>query len=217
MFGFGVPIDAQTLASVNRKGTPKAGDGSEVIWYQLYDTQSYVSGTTVALNFFAAPSTDDTLSNLSQGGQLPARQSLQIHQCCLDILSVLPVTLDTAAGPLTTAGVLNDLALILFGANQRPIWTLIVSNKTYGPYSLTVLHGTGGPMGFGYGSSIATNSGSIQYAKNDPEPGWNYWGSLIIAQQSNFNLTMKWSTAATLTADKRLRTSLMGILNRPVQ
>jgi len=217
MFGFGIPFTPETLAQVTRKGTPKAGDGSEVIWYQLYDTLSYVSATTVALNFYQNPSSDDTLSNLAQGGQLPASQSLQIHQCCLDILSILPVTLDTAAGPLTTAGVLNDLSLLLFGSLTRPIWTLFISNKAYGPYSLTVLHGTGGPTGWGYGSSIATSSGSIQFAKNDPGAGWNYWGNLIITQQANFNLAVKWAAAATLTADKRLRMSLFGVLNRRVQ
>ena len=214
--GFGQRFQARSNAQVNAAATPPSGNAAEAIWHQLYDTQTFTSAATVTLTFFRAAVADQTLSNMPQGGVLPVPQTLQIYDITLDILSVLPVTLDTAVGPLTTAGVLNDLSLVIFGSGQRPTWTLGISDKNYGPYSLTVLHGTGGPAGWGYGSSIATSSGSIQYARNEPAPGWNYYGNIIIPSQVNFSLVMNWAATATLTANKLLRTSFFGVLNRRV-
>lgn len=214
--GFGARFQARSNAQVNAAATPPSGNAAEAIWHQLYDTQTFTSAATTTLTFFRLSQADTTLSNMPQGGVLPVPQTLQIYDITLDIMSALPVTLDTAVGPLTTAGVLNDLALLIFGSAQRGTWTLGISDKNYGPYSLTVLHGTGGPAGWGYGSSIATSSGSIQYARNEPAPGWNYYGNIIIPSQVNFSVVFNWAATATLTANKLLRTSLFGVLNRRV-
>lgn len=216
--GFGVPITPATLAQVNAAGTPSAGDGSEVIFHQFFDTQPYVSATTTKLSFFTQNQNDNTLSNLETPSALPAPQSFQIYDVTLDILEGVPVTLMTAVGVLTTVGVLTDMATLLLGSPNRPVWSLFISNKEYGPYSLTTLHGTGGPEGIGYGSSIATSSGSIQYARNAIQGGWNYWGNIIIKERANFKFVLAWAAAATLgSTDTRFRVSMFGILNRAVQ
>lgn len=216
--GFGVPITPQSLAQVTAKGTPIAGDGSEVIFHQMFDTQQYVSATTTKLSFFSKASDDTTITNLEQPSQLPDPQTLQIYNITCDILPVTPVTLQTAVGPLTTAGVLTDMANLLMSAGARPTWTLTISNKTYGPYSLTALHGTGGPDGVGYGSSLGTSSGSIQYARNTTTDGWNYWGNIILTQRASFSVKLNWATAVTLGTDlPYIRISMFGIMNRAVK
>ena len=134
-----------SAAAVEAAATPPSGNSQEAIWHQLYDTQTFTSAATTRMNFFAATNADKTLSNLEQGGTLPKPQSLQIYNICLDVLAVVPVS--TSA---TITGVLNDFALLFLGSAQRPTWTLTISSKAYGPYSLTTLGGTGGPTGFGF-------------------------------------------------------------------
>jgi len=208
--GFGAPFRALPKAAVEAAATPSSGHAQESIWHQLYDTQTYVSAATTRLVFFNAANADRTLTNMEQAGALPRPQSLQLHNICCDLLSLTPVS--TAAGGI--AGVLNDMALLLLASASRPTFTLSISQKSYGPYSLTLLHGTGGPAGFGWGTFTAEES--IQYSRNDPGPGWNYFGRVIIPEQVNFNLEMNWAAAQTLTGDTRVRCSLFGVLNRRV-
>lgn len=191
---------------VESQATPPSGGSEESIWHQIYDTQTFTDNTTTRMVFFQAANADRTLSNMDQGGALPRPQKLRIHNICLDILSPVPVS--TSA---TLTGVLNDLALLIFGATQRPTWTLNISQKAYGPYSLTTLGGTGGPTGFGFSSDGAE---IIQFAKNDPSGGWNYFGRVIIPEQVNFNLEINYAATADVTEDKRFRVSLFGVLNR---
>lgn len=210
MAGFGARFRALPKAAVEAAATPPSGNAQEAIWHQLYDTQTFTSAATTVMTFFANTNADKTLSNLEQGGTLPRPQSLQIYDITLDIMLAAPVS--TAAGGV--AGVLNDLALLLLGSGQRPTWTLSISSKNYGPYSLTTLHGTGGPTGFGWGTFTAEES--IQFAKNDPGAGWNYFGRVIIPEQVSFGLTINYAATATLTGDARFRASLFGVLNRRV-
>lgn len=205
---FGVRFTPMSRAAVERQATPPSGSSEENIWHQLYDTQTFTDNTTVALTFFQAANADKTLSNLDQGGTLPRFQALRVHNVSLDILSPVPVS--TSA---TLTGVLNDLALLLIGSAQRPTWTLTISNKAYGPYSLTTLHGTGGPSGFGFSSDGAE---IIQYARNEPMGGWNYSGQLTIPEQVNFQLTINYAATADVTENKLFRVSLFGVLNRRV-
>ena len=210
MAGFGAAFRALPKAAVEAAATPPSGHAQEAIWHQVYDTQTYVDNTTTRLVFFQATNADRTLTNLEQGGALPRPQSLQIHNICADFLGAAPVTVTAA----TVEGILNDIALLMIGSAQRPTWTLNISQKSYGPYSLTVLHGTGGPNGFLSGTQAAGTT--LQYGRNDSSPGWNYFGRVIIPEQVNFNLEVNWAAAANLTADTRIRISLFGVLNRRV-
>jgi hypothetical protein len=209
---FGAPFRALPGAAVQSAATPPSGTSEEAIWDQRYDTQLFTSAATVNLNFFQVTNADRTLSNMGQGGTLPSPWSLQIHMITMDILSIIPVTINAAAA---VTGVLDDLALLIFSSNARPTWTLTINEKQYGPYSLTLLHGTGGPVGFNDGTQAA--GASVQYAYNTTVPGWNYFGRVIILTQNPFNLNMTWAAAPTLTGNKRIRASLFGVLNRKVQ
>lgn len=208
MGGFGSPFAARTRQQVEAMATPPSGAAAESIWHQLYDSQTFTSASSTKLVFYQTANSDKTLSNIDQGGTLPRFQTLQIHNICMDILSTIPVS--TSA---TLTGVLNDLALLTIGLAQRPTWTLTLSAKAYGPYSLTTLHGTGGPDGFGFSSDGAE---IIQYARMDNSPGWNYYGRVIIPEQVSFDMTVNYAATATLTEDKLFRSSLFGVLTRRV-
>lgn len=203
---FGARFEALPGSVVEAGATPPSGGAEESIWHQAYDTQTFTDNTTTRMVFFQTANADRTLSNMDQGGAFPRPQKLRIFNICLDILSPVPVSTS-----LTITGVLNDLALLLFGANQRPTWTLNISQKAYGPYSLTTLGGTGGPAGFGFSSD---GTEIIQFARNDPSGGWNYFGRVTIPEQVNFNLEINYAATADITEDKRFRVSLFGVLNR---
>lgn len=209
MSGFGAAFKAIPSAAVDAAATPAAGTSAEVIWHQLYDTQTYTDAVTTRLEFFTQATNDRTLTNMPTPGILPRFQMMRIYNVCLDVLSIIPVT--TSA---TITGVLNDLALLLIGSNQRPTWTLNISSKDYGPYSLSALHGTGGPDGFGFSGDGAE---IIQYARNACWPGWNYMGRVTLREQVPFFVVATWAAAADMTEDKRLRLSFFGVLNRNIQ
>ncbi len=155
----------------------------------ISQVQTFTSAATTRMVFFQAANADRTLSNMDQGGAFPRPQKMRLFNLCLDILNPIPVS--TAA---TLTGALNDLALLLIGSAQRPTWTLNISQKAYGPYSLTTLGGTGGPVGIvgsGDGAEI------IQFAKNDPSGGWNYFGRVTIPEQVNFFTEINYAATAT--------------------
>lgn len=204
--GFGAPFRAKSRAQIQSAVTPASGKAQESIWHCLYDTQTYVDNTTTRLTFFQTTNVDPTLSNMEAGGQLPSPQSFEIHNICLDLLP--GVGISTSA---TTTGNGDDMALLLL--TGRPVWTLTISQKAYGPYPLTSLHGTGGPQVFGFSSDGAE---ILQYARNDPSPGWNYFGRIIIPEQVGFKIDVVFAAAQNLTADVRLRLAMFGVLNRRI-
>jgi hypothetical protein len=194
-------------ATMRKLSTPISGDSPEAIWHQLYDTQDYTSAATTTLTFFANPNADRTLTNMDTGGQLTDPQYLSVYDVTCDFLT------QNTSDAASVAGELNDLSLLLLVG--RPTWTLTLSDKNYGPYNLTGLHGTGGPVG---GISVGTNAVAAQWANNALGPGWNYKGSIIIPPKTSFRVTVNWAAAQTLNATPcKIRLSLFGILSRAVK
>jgi len=205
---FGAPFRAKSRQQIQAAVTPASGKAQESIWHALYDTQNYVSTVTTRLTFFQTLNVDPTISNMEAGGQLASPQSFEIHNICFDLLPAVGVS--TSASNVGNA---NDVALLLQTA--RPIWTLTISQKAYGPYPLTALHGTGGAQPF-FGTAIAT-PGSLQYGRNDPSPGWNYYGRIIIPEQVGFKVDVVFAAAQTLSATPLpLRMVMFGVLNRRI-
>lgn len=221
--GLGRKIRARGFGAVAAMATPGSGSGPEVIWHQFYDTQTYVSAGQATLRFFQATNTDITITNMPAGGQLPDPQFLAVHDICLDFE---PSATSAASGYVTqlpnattsgqTTGVLNDLGIIMLAA--RPIWTFFISDKRYGPYSLSALHGTGAIVGsvFAWGVGTATVGIGYQYAYNTPMAGWNYEGSVIIPPKVNIQIQIDWSAVTAVGAIYLLRLSLFGVLTRRV-
>lgn len=208
MTAFGAKFRAMPRAALQAAATPPSGRSQESIWHAVYDTQTYVDNTTTRLTFFSATNADKTLSNLEAAGQFPSPQTFQIYSINADWFTAAPVS--TGAGGVT--GDLDDLARLML--TGRPTWTLNISNKAYGPYPMTLLHATGGPTGFGWGTFTAEES--IQYARNTDAPGWNYFGRVIIPEQVSFNIVVDWAAVVDTTADWRLRLVMCGVLARRV-
>jgi hypothetical protein len=204
----GVKVRARPRAAVLAAATPPSGRSQEAIWHQLYDTQTYLAAGVTTLNF-GLVNVDKTLSNFEANNQLPAPQSMQLYNICCDIF---PTTAGLSNNVAPTAvGNLNDMQKILFQA--RPTWTLGISGKNYGPYSLTDLHGTGGPGGFIAGAEVTL----VQHARNDVSPGWNYCGSIIIPEQTTFTFTINFQgVLVPVAVDHFIRISLFGVLQRRV-
>ena len=57
---------------------------------------------------------------------------------------------------------------------------------------------------------------SLQYGRNDPSPGWNYYGRIIIPEQVSFNIEVNYAAAQTLTANYHIRLAMFGVLARRV-
>jgi hypothetical protein len=206
----GVKVRARPRSAVLAAATPPSGRSQEAIWHQLYDTQTYPAAGIVTLSF-GLVNADKTLSNFEANNQLPAPKSMQLYNICCDIFpSAAGVSNNLAA---TAAGNLNDMQKILFQA--RGTWTLGISDKNYGPYSLTDLHGTGGPQGFMVGTGAAADF--LQHARNEVSPGWNYCGSIIIPEQTTFTVTLNFqATLVPIAVDHLIRISLFGIQQRRV-
>jgi len=206
--GFGAPFRAINRAQLREASTPPSGRSQESVWHEVYDTQTFTSAATVTATFFSATNADKTLSNMEASGQFPSPQTFRIHNICLDWITAIPVT-TTAGGVL---GALDDLTRLTL--TSRATWTLTISSKAYGPYSLSALHGTGGPQGMGYGTFTAEES--IQFGINTLTPGWNYFGRIIIPEQVSFNIVVNFAAAVTTTGTYLLRLSMFGVLARRV-
>lgn len=184
-----------------------AGQPEAIPWF-LYDTQNYVDNSTTRLQFFQTVQTDRTLGNMEAAGQLPDPQYFIIHYVTCDILRV-PTT---AAGGQD--GAINDLELLL--KSGRAIWTFNMSNKSYGPFPLTLCHSTGGTTGQGWGTFTAEES--IQYANNGipGSGGFPFLGALVIPPKVGFNVTLELAAAVNISADVYIRLGLAGVLYRRV-
>lgn len=201
-------LRARSFAAEAQKAIPPSGRSPEAIWHVAYDTKVYTDNTTVSLNFFDSANVGVLdLSNMELPGQFPAPQIFDIHGVMCDLWTAAGVS--TGA---TTVGNANDIYLLMF--TGRPRWLLTLQQKTYGPYPLTTLHGTGAPI-VNVSSTVATVS--QQTASNDRSPGWNYNGSITIPPQTAFQFNVTWIAAQDLTADWRIRIAMSGKLSRAVK
>lgn len=199
------PLDASTL---NVLANPQLSGMGESIPFILYDTQLYTSAVTTEQQFFRAAVNDDTLSNMQAGGTLPDPYYMQLFNFGFDILN----DLTTAAG--AEVGIIDDIQKLMLVS--RSIWTLTISDKSYGPYPLSFLHTSGGASGMGWGSFTAEES--LQYGNNSvPDGGWNWYGSVIIPPRVNFGTKVKYAAAQTLNGgNPYCRFWISGILHRRV-
>lgn len=200
-----VPRTKQQLVAM---AVPESANQPEALPWYIYDTQTYVSGTTVRLQFFQNVNVNKALSNVEGGGQFPDPQFFEIHYFALDIKQQVQ-----SLGALTAAGPLDDVQQLVL--NSGGYFKFEQSNKIYGPFPLTVLHCTGGVTGFGWGTFVAPQS--KEYANNGVmDGGMCVAGAVVIPPKVNYSITMEWPTALTLTGDTALRMSMFGVLHRRV-
>lgn len=201
------PVKGRTLAQLRQMSepSPQPGGVSEAVPWVFYDTLEYVDNTTTNLTFFQAAPANRNVSNLSPPGSLPEPQYFEVYGFMLDFLEAASTTTQWA-----------DVSQLLWGptGNGGPIFTFTLADKAYGPWPLTVLHGTGGITGFGLGPAAAAVE---EYANNSiPDGGFYTDGAIVIPPSQNFSAAIQWQAAEDISANFTIRLSMAGVLHRRV-
>lgn len=203
---------ALTRDDLDALANPMFANQPEVVPWQLYDTQSIATGAAGPFVFFQSINVDKTLSNMEGPGQLPDPQYLVVHYVACDFLQA-PAVQDGTAVAANVANVENILRTC------RATLEFNMSNKRYGPFSLTMTAATGGTTGFGAAEG-ATAAGSFTMVANNGIPGaggYPFSGALVIPPKIGFDVTIRLGTAATiLSGPINCRISLVGALYRRV-
>jgi len=186
----------------------------EVVPWQLYDTQSITTAVNAPAVYFQTINADKTLSNMEGPGQLPDPQYLVVHYVAADFL-IAPQS--TAVGATTNNAAVDDIENIL--KTVRGTFEFNMSNKRYGPFSLTMCHATGGTTGslYGVGTLAAAVSGGVANNGIPGSGGFPFSGALVIPPKIGFDVTVRMGAAPTLPVSPlSLRISLVGALYRRV-
>ncbi len=191
---------------------PTFANQPEVVPWQLYDTQSVANAAAGPFVYYQTINADKTLSNMEGPGQLPDPQYLIVQYVAADVLQIPTVTAQ-ASEP---AGAISNIENLLKTA--RATFEFNMSNKRYGPFSLTMTAATGGATGFGYGYGTSANGTGVQWGNNGVPGtgGYPFSGALVIPPKIGFDITVRLAVAATLTATVNLRISMVGPLYRRV-
>lgn len=191
------------------------GTDLEFISDTLYDTRSYVSGTTVNLPFFSSAQTED-LTNLALGNMIPDKQGFLVMSIRV-FPKLLPRSTAQAATGTNQTGVANDMAQLL--NNGRVKFNFL--NKDYGVFPIWLL-----PSGGGTWPVISTEGAVaaglvVDFAGNGIPDARNMYvleQPLFLPPMSKLGITMLWPTALTLVSGNTNIVLLFdGIMVRPVQ
>jgi hypothetical protein len=200
-------LDRGTLEQM---ANPQAAGIPECMPWQLYDTQTIATTNTGPFTFFTALNNDKTLSNVESAGSFPDPQYFILHYIACDLMQA-PAATALANEPQEN---IKNLENIL--KTNRATVLLNISNKNYGPFSLTACHSTGGSTGFGYGYGTAANGNSAA-AVNNGVPGsggFPVGGAIVIPPKVNYFVQVAVAAAVTLSASVSCRISLFGVLYR---
>lgn len=189
----------------------------EVIGWKWWDTQSYVSGTTTQLTqFFNVRATPDA-GNMEVAFQLAAPKAFLIRAIRFFVKQRVRMVSPVTSAPQT--GAIDNIAQLI----NTGVFTLTIGNKQYAMEPLWCLTAGGGA----YGVMAAANSANLatanyfDYAQNgvpDPRAVNTLSKPLFIPPQMNFNASVTWPSAITLSGGNTDITFLLdGDLLRPVQ
>lgn len=204
----------QSRAQLDREANPSYADQPEVVPWNLYDTQAIANAAAGPFVFFGAINADKSLSNMEGPGQLPDPQFLIVHYVACDLMQA-PIYTAAANEPQQGLGNIDNIL-----KTARAIFTFNMSNKRYGPYSLSMCHALGGTtgVGYGYGAAALGNGQSFAVVNNGipGSGGFPVCGAWTIPPKIGFDITINLAVAATLSATLQCRISLVGALYRRV-
>lgn len=209
----GFPVVPKSYQELRQIAYPGQAGVPETIPFWWYDTQTIAAaGPGLAdIPFFGAVAADRTLSNWVNAGSLPEPMFFAIWHVMADIFPAAAPFVSTTAD---TTGQLNNVGLLT--TIGRPIITITLSQKDYGPWPFSLLHGTGGPVGDVAGTTAA--AGSTQYANNGIfDGGMRLQGAIVIPPKTDFSLRLRYGLNVTPTVDQRVRITMGGVLYRAVK
>lgn len=192
--------------------------GKEIISFPLWEKQSYVSGTTTNLTYFAANQTGAN-GNLPLSGQLPAGWFFIVQ--AIRVLMMPSPTTDSlaASADAVFAGPLNDVNNLLIFSSAK----MTVGSKEYGRWPTAMLPGGGGAYGLmaASGTFAAGTNEHVSHGLNgipDPRVVYSLPVPFMIPPQYDFRFSIDWSAAQTLQAGNTVIYAILdGTLIRPKQ
>lgn len=207
-----VPVQPRTLEQLREITTPAPvlGGNMEVYRHVLFDTQTYPAAGPAGgqLTFFANPNADLSLCNLDQGGTIPDPDYAQLFYG-----RIVPILGESSATvPLNVADMLD---LMLIG---RPIVTVTIMSKPYGPEPGGLFGWGGGVEPWGYSDGAGAGVVSHDYAKPGTEPGgFCFDGALWLLPKASFRVNVRWGNAQAIAADTLLRFELDSVYYRSIR
>lgn len=213
------PKGVKTIQDLTAGITPMLPGQPERIPWTWFDTQTYVSGTTVRLDFFQSVNADKTLSNMVAAGQIPSPQFFDLYHCAIAYLVPFSAVVPIVTGPALT-GALFDVDRLSQGAAS-----FAVANKDYWQGPQFALPCGGGPAavlsGYSTGTEGTAFTGTAQYATNgnpDLRNRYNFWGDITLPANQNFIWSLTWSAALTFapSTNRAIKTWMDGYLYRRV-
>lgn len=191
----------------------------EAVGWQWWDTQTFVSGTTVQLtNYFATLRATIDLSNMEVGGQLAAPKAFLIRAIRFFVKNRPAMVSPQTATPQT--GNFDNIAQLI----NTGVFTFTIGNKQYSMnplWCLTAGGGASGAMAIAMSGGGGVQSNYVDYAQNgiaDPRAVYTLSKPLFIPPQMNFNARVDWAAAITLNGGNTTLCFLLdGDLLRPVQ
>lgn len=182
---------------------------SQIINWTLYDTLTYTSGATVLLTYFNAIRATRNLSNMEVASVIPHPKAFIIRAIGVEVLreAILATTAVTA---------FTDVARLCYNG-----WlVLTIGNKEYGVWTLERLPAGAGPWSDISNAGAEATNESVGGATNGIPAGNNLYQlsqPLLIDPNINFNVTLNWAAAQTLSGNVDIRVFLDGEMIRPVQ
>ncbi len=187
----------------------------EIIGQKFWDTKTYVSGTTTALNgFFTTTNTTIDVTNMQAAGQIPSPSAFVVRAIRFFLKQRGNAVSPTVTGNQTSA--VDNVAQLI---NTGTI-TFTIGNKIYNQEPLWCV--TAGAGAFGVMAATGNFAGGslYSYAQNgipDPRAVNTLTKPLFIQPMINFNLGIVWPAALTLTGNVDICMLLDGDLIRPIQ
>lgn len=203
------PIKAESRRQLEASSAPQAvaGGQAEVSYHIIYDTATYVDNATTQLTYFNTARANTQLTNFGGRGSFPEPQFFKPYALMVDI--ILPLAATTFA----------DMYALLFGSGTAgdgaPTIDLEYANKRYGPWPLSMAHGTGGPTGM---SDTTTAVAGNEMALNSyPDGGiWLGGNTVVFAPNQQFSIILEWDGANDIANDTNIRVSMAGVWFRRV-
>lgn len=195
-------------------------NGEEIVSWMWFDTLSYVSGTTVRLDFFQAVNTNKVLSNMVIAGALPAPSYF-----VLMAIRIVPIILPqeerlTAVGVYAANAAIDIHRLLTLSRS-----VLTIGSKTYLDHPSSIFT-AGQGIDASYGADAASGATTVYESHRisnvnngipDPRAVYTLQHMRLIEPQINFQFSMIWNAAVTLSGNQNVRVEFDGGLYRPIQ
>jgi hypothetical protein len=190
-----------TAANVQNASLPEA-----LPWIQ-YDSQDFASNW-VSVPFYAATNADKSITNIAQPNTVAGEQYLVLYAITFDFLMGATSIASSAA-----ATQFDDARIIMETA--RAYLDVLLADKLMARIPLAACHAIGGYQAWVCGTPSGSNIfNSVQNMASDG--AWWVDGAIILPPKQTYGFTVL-GTAAVLTATRKCRLSLHGVLYRPVR